>query len=113
MTTTFSPPRAPGIGPKKGTKYKIVTAEFGDGYVQRAKDGINNKTVSYDLFWNGLSVADADTIEDFFDAQGGYLAFLYTVPGDTERKYINGDVSRQDYGIYSNISVSITEVHDP
>lgn len=89
-------------------------AGFGDGYVQRAADGLNTKLVSWDLVWSALATANADTIEAFFDGLLGYQAFLYTVSGDSQRKYTASGFTRvQAQGRADSISVTITQVFDP
>lgn len=110
---TFSPPRPPSLGSKKNIVYAIKEANFGEGHVQRAADGINNKRVSWELTWNGLTVAEADTIEAFFDARGGYQAFYYTVAGDIQRKYrCKNPMRLQAEGQADRITVTFEQVFD-
>lgn len=115
MTETFAPIKPPGFPTSETTDYRVRKAEFGDGYVQVAKDGINSSTVKYELTWPVLSLADAATIKAFFDARGGYEYFYYTVPGDIERAYRNGPVVKayQDSGVTCSLTVTLTEVHLP
>lgn len=81
MTDTFAPPVAPSPA---NTTQKTVTgavrrAEFGDGYSQRAPDGLNFTKCQLTLSWPALASADAATIEAFFIAEGsGATAFFYT-----------------------------------
>lgn len=112
-TTTFLPPRAPFTGPAKTVSYKTKTATFGENYVQRGQDGIRNILRSYPIQWTKLDPADADTIETFMNTQGGWKAFNYQVPGDSAvRQWLNGPVTRNDYGPYSTLSVTLTEAPD-
>lgn len=67
------------VGDQGDTKLRILKAQFGDGYVQKAADGMNNKVTS----WN-ISVYDTieaiTPITDFLDWHGGYKAFYWTPP---------------------------------
>lgn len=115
MTTpTFTPARAPSIGGvQKDIQYKIREAEFGDGYSQRAADGINNKRVTFQLQWKALNKTHADAIEAFLDARRGVQAFYYTVPDDVQRKYICKNFNRpQAHGKADSISATFVQVFD-
>jgi phage-related protein len=115
MTETFTPPKAPGYPARKTPSYRLKQVDFGEGHVQVAKDGLNHITFSYELTWPSVSTADADTIETFLNARGGYEAFYYTVPGDIERLYRNSPPIRawQDSGVVCTITTTFTEVHTP
>ena len=39
---TFSPPIEPTVSSTKEISYNVLRADFGDGYSQRAADGLNN-----------------------------------------------------------------------
>ena len=67
------------------TKCRVLTAEFGDGYAQRAPDGLNNIAIELDLTWEGLSEAKAQRIVDFLEGLQGYQAFWFKVPRTTTR----------------------------
>lgn len=110
----FAPARPPGLSSRQTTSYRVREAGFGDGSVQRAQDGLNAATVSWELSWQALPLDDANDIKAFMDARGGWQAFLYTVPGDVERKYRNGQVvkAHAESGLTATISVTLTEVHD-
>lgn len=78
---TFSPASAPDVGLNASTKHRILESNFGDGYKQRAGDGINTKEKKYNLTWNNMKNDDVNAIITFLDAQAGYIAFNYTLPG--------------------------------
>jgi len=115
MTETFSPPKAPSFPAKKSPSYRLKQVDFGDGHVQVAKDGVNHITHSYDLTWASISNADADNIETFLNARGGFEAFYYTVSGDSERLFRNSPPIRawEDSGVVCTITCTFTEVHTP
>lgn len=77
----FTPAQAPDVGLSGSTKHRILESNFGDGYKQRAGDGINTKEKKYNLSWNNMPNDDIDDILDFLDGQAGYIAFEYTLPG--------------------------------
>lgn len=111
----FVPARKPSLGGKQKTDFRVKTAGFGDGYVQRAADGINAATVSWELIWSALLPSEATAIRDFFLARGGWQSFLYTVPGDIQRRYITATSLdlMQARGLSDSFSVTLQEVHDP
>ncbi len=113
MTVTFNPPLAPGVPSSKKTEYRVKKADFGDGMVQVAQDGVNAATVSWTLTWPVLSLTQATAIQAFFDARGGWESFYYTVPGDIQRLYRSGETAMayDQSGVLVSFSVTITEVH--
>lgn len=115
MTETFDPPKAPGFPAKKTTNYRVRKWEGGEGAVQVAQDGKNSVWVVYELTWPTLTLDEADEIETFMNARGGFEAFYYTVPGDVERLYRGGSVVRaNDYsGVVASVSVTLMEVFVP
>jgi len=91
---TFSPAEAPDVGLSGNNKFRTLKANFGDGYKQRAGDGINTKTKKYNLSWSNLDTDEINAIISFLDGQAGYIAFEYTLPGDSSaQKFICEDYS--------------------
>ena len=74
---TFTPPVAPSPGTSRKPEIKLLEAEFGDGYTQVVRDGLNHIRRTYDLRWDVLTYAQADVIEAFLEAKGGDTPFLY------------------------------------
>ena len=67
----------------------VRIAQFGSGYSQRSKLGINNNPKTISLSWRNITEANADEMDDFLDARGGYENFDYTVSGESSSsKYI-------------------------
>ncbi|MDQ2820477.1 MAG: phage tail protein [Pseudomonadota bacterium] len=78
MTTqTFT--WVPVIEPTGTGTYRVLRAQFGDGYAQTAADGINNKSQTWPLQFRGTA-AKITPIRDFLDACSGYQAFFWTPP---------------------------------
>ncbi|WP_457796646.1 phage tail protein [Methylocystis sp. S23] len=78
---TFTPPIQPSIGASNKPKVKILKAEFGDGYGQASRDGLNHIRNEFSLTWEVLTPAQANTIEAFLIEHGGDVPFLWTAPG--------------------------------
>jgi hypothetical protein len=74
------PSIAPTYGAQKTSQPRVRTTQFGDGYSQRIRFGLNTNPKSWSLTWE-VSETDADTIETFLDARGGAESFDWTPPG--------------------------------
>jgi len=59
---------------------RVRKAQFGDGYAQTAKDGLNANPRVFELAWPNLNTAQKDTIINFLRARGGSEAFYWTPP---------------------------------
>lgn len=83
---TFTPPIAPSIETTRSIKPRVLMADFGDGYTQRAPDGLNAQMETITVAWSRLKPADAATIVAFLSARAGAEAFLWTAPRDSTPK---------------------------
>ena len=81
MTTSL---RLPDIGVDFGFSQQIimnkVTTEFGDGYNQRAIDGINATQYVYSVSWTNIDTERKDILLNFFLGTNGVTAFKWTPP---------------------------------
>lgn len=59
---------------------RIRAAAFGDGYEQRALDGLNADMETWPLTFSGRLVAEADAIAAFLSDKGGVTAFTFVTP---------------------------------
>jgi phage-related protein len=76
---------------------KVLTAAFGDGYVQRTPEGINSMPRIYKLEWNPCTPTEADYMVGFFEAHAGAKPFWWQSPRDTTpRKYVCSEWSRSE-----------------
>lgn len=75
----------PKYGASKKSPARILMTDFGDGYRQRAADGINPIKESWDLEFTN-ETADIDDIEDFLVARGGWESFTWTPSGELVAK---------------------------
>lgn len=79
---------APDAGASMERSPRIRSVQFGDGYEQRAPDGLNADLRKYSLTWSGRSLSEATAIETFLGNQGGTQKFDFTFPGDTTRHFV-------------------------
>lgn len=62
---------------------RIREAKFGDGYSQRAQDGLNADMARWSVRFSGRSQSEGEAIDEFLAEQGGVTAFDWTPPGGT------------------------------
>ena len=91
---TFTPTIAPSYNSNKNKDFRILSAEFGDGYAQRAADGLNYISENWQLSWSLLTEAQADEITDFFDARAGIDAFTWTTPDGDSKNFLVSEYTR-------------------
>ncbi len=114
------------IVPSYGTNFQITSREkrtqFGDGYGQRAPDGINTEVISFTAVFERRSLLVATNLIKFFrgvtpfDRQPHeYFYFLVPEPINTEMKFV---VSEGKWGFVPDqansftVSVPLTRVFD-
>ncbi|RQR78364.1 MULTISPECIES: phage tail protein [unclassified Burkholderia] len=86
MTDTFNwSPTVQGFG--GDTTLHVRKAEFGDGYTQRAADGLNNRSSTYNLRFVG-SAAKITAILAFLDAHAGAISFLWAPPLREQGRFV-------------------------
>ena len=74
----------------KASNPRVLTAKFGDGYEQRAVDGINNLNETYTLTFKTRPKADIDDIVAFLDSKQNVTKFTLTLP-DTNNTTRSGE----------------------
>mgnify|MGYP000114220702 CR=1 FL=1 len=110
VTVGFNPDKAL----KQDMKPRILAAQFGDGYMQRSRDGINTITETWDLTWKNRKQADGEKLTNFFDSTGGIQAITWTPPYGTEAIKVivnNWSVSYPQLGVLT-VQAKFTRVHD-
>lgn len=71
------------------TDFRILEAPFGDGYSQRASDGLNSVQRIWNIVWTARPDADIDSLYDFLVGLLGYDKFQWTAPDEsTERDWV-------------------------
>lgn len=115
---TFTPPVNPQPGYSIKRKPRVLMNSYGDGYSARVGDGINTMPRSASLTFGPLTRAQADAIDSFMVARGGYEAFWWTPPLDAAvslpaTKWICTEWSRSAQQWNAEIiDVQFTEVFD-
>ena len=67
----------------------MIRTDFGDGYSQRARDGLNTAVIEWTLEWDNVTPDEADTMISFFNDKGGAESFFWTPPRDvTQSKWL-------------------------
>jgi phage-related protein len=87
----------PSYGSQLNCEPRLLEAPFGDGYSQRAGDGINTDPQNWPLVFEPFTNDEADAIEAFFKARlaaGGLEAFDWTPPFKASAKFICRSWSR-------------------
>jgi len=64
----------------KEVNRKVLFQAFGDGYEQRAVDGINASREKFSLSYSGRSKEEIDDLIAFLDSKKGVIAFTLTMP---------------------------------
>lgn len=73
----------------KSVQFATLVAQFGDGYMQRAGDGINDKQEKWDIMYDNLTQANRDSLWVFIDQVKMFDVIEWTAPGDlAEKKWI-------------------------
>jgi phage-related protein len=97
------------------SEFRVDVAQYGGGYEQRVKNGINNVVDNISLTWAGLSATDYATLVAAMAASEGTDYFTYTLPGDSAAKkwVLNGTVNRKmrAYGVFS-VTLPFRQVFD-
>jgi phage-related protein len=88
----------PSINPKYGaskrSRPRVRNVQFGDGFSQRLRYGLNQDPKQWNLTFE-VSETDADTIESFLEARAGAESFDWSPPDETETyKWICQDWSK-------------------
>lgn len=94
--------------------YRVLEMHYGNGYSQRAADGLNSVIDSWNVTWENISATDFNTVMTALDAAKGTDYFTWTAPGDsTSKKWIVSQVSRRmlSGSIYS-VSATLKQVFD-
>ena len=72
----------PDFGITIDTDVKVLENQFGDGYTQRAADGINSIRDNARVEWKNVTTAEKDALLGVFVSAGGWQTIELTFPGD-------------------------------
>lgn len=79
---------APDFGSPLTARPRVLAAAFGDGYTQRAGDGINVLAEEWALTFSARTTTERDAILDFLKARKGVESFDWTSPSGTAGKFL-------------------------
>jgi len=93
-------------------KPAILEAKFGDGYSQRAANGLNAVLEVWNVQATPLkNASEANAFEAFLRAQGGVIAFQWTTPFNLTALFICKDWQRTPLAAgISSITATFEEV---
>lgn len=109
------PAITPSYGAQKTSQPSVRNVKFGDGYSQRLRFGLNQDAKQWDLTWQNISEANADTIETFLEARAGAESFDWTPPDSaTSYKWICQQWSKAiPYVNRATITATFVQVFEP
>lgn len=66
------------VGSGVRRQVRVLEKKLGDGYTQRAAEGLNNIALMYEAVWTGLAPADAGELLQLFNRHQGIRPFVVT-----------------------------------
>lgn len=113
ISHTFSPDAIPIARRAAQYQPKVLMADFGDGFSQRASPGPNSNPATVELTFEHITTAERDYIDDFLNARGGWEAFYYMPPNDAQRAFVCLSWSIDDIapGIHT-LTATFKQVYD-
>lgn len=96
------------------TQFRVLINRYGNGYEQRAADGLNNNLATWEVSWEGLTLTSFNTIVSAIETAKGVDYFTWTAPGDaSSKKWVIETYSRKNTsgGIYG-VSATLRQVAD-
>ena len=98
--TTFT--YTPDFGANKKLTPKINSISFGDGYEQRARNGLNTNPQTWELTFSNRTDTEAGDIDSFLTARGGAESFDWTPYNESAGKYVCKEWSKSIDGFNRN-----------
>jgi len=95
MATALPHPELVSQSSSRARTYRTLRAQFGDGYSQRASDGINDARDTWSVNWENVDSTEYATITAALDAVSGWDILTWTPPneGTSKNWTIMGDTS--------------------
>ncbi len=105
---------SPSYGSNIPNTPRVKTIQFGDGYIQRVKDGINNNLLRFDLTFDGRDADELRAIAHFLYAREGVSSFLWVPPAPYNKtKYFVCAEWTPGLIFYDNSTIKATFVEVP
>lgn len=97
-------------GTSFNTAQSILEVQYGDGYGQRAEDGLNSLRKQGVLAWIPLTQTERDAIHEHWNSVGVVRTFSWAAPDDIERRWRYTDgINESNAGDKYILSVSVRE----
>lgn len=115
MGATFLPSVTPSYGSSLSVKPQVKEISFGDGYSERIELGMKRFKESLSLSWEGITVAEADEIRNFFENEAaGGAPFYWQSPDGVTKSYYYTEAFSYTYVSYNtrNFSITINETSE-
>ena len=106
----------PDNEPTEAYDPRIREAQFGDGYSQRLRFGLNHNPSTHTIEFTYRDNTEANAIINFLKDRGGVEAFDWTPPwsGGVAGKFICKTWQRRPYNCtYQTISATFIQVFEP
>lgn len=104
----------PAFGTRKSHAPKLYKAEFGDGYKQQARLGINNNPITYQLTFPARDWNQIAQIDQFVLGLGGADPFYWTTPTDGVRLFTCEGWDRGQLDVHvESAALTFTEFFTP
>ena len=104
----------PSFTASEESKPRVRTVQYGDGYSQRLRYGLNTDPKSWRLTFSYRPDTERDEILAFLEARGGAESFDWTPPRGSAGKYICQEWSMDMINCNNNtITATFVEVFEP
>ncbi len=100
--------REPDYGLNAAPTFRVLRAQFGDGYEQRSPDGLNSVRRSWTVTWSVIGAEEKDALMSFLTQMGGVQSFFWTMPDTLEMVRVTCDDPTATYDSFSNHTVTGT-----
>jgi phage-related protein len=103
------------VGSGREETARVLKAQFGNGYAQRAADGLNSLNSEYGITFENLTREESAAIVAFLRAQAGYQGFYFTPPDETVARLWTCEKWRITHTeqVHDTLTCTFTEVFAP
>lgn len=94
----------------------VLTASFGDGYAQRALNGLHSKAIKGAVVWTELKLDKIKELEKYFSSRNGVKSFSWIPPRyehQLAKRFVTNEWNRGYVGYtHDNFQIQIKQVFD-
>ena len=104
----------PSFTASESSQPSVRKVQFGDGYQQRLRFGLNTDSKIWQLTFTNRTDSQRETILSFLEARGGVESFDWTPPRGTAGKYVCSEWNMDMLNCNNNtITASFIQVFEP